>query len=207
MQVIPWRSKAKIRSSLQTVRSWSRLAARHPASHSCFFSSTAWRQNKVEKLMDHAGVARAAKEILFHHMAFMGYRVVHAGVSGAPPLPIPSGSSQSFVTPCPLLSVQCFAFPQAHFPRGAALALPCPWLTSPHLLWAGLCTPGHTHLLHKPRQKNPQHPTEKIPLLSLFPGVKFKNIPTSQFCLNWLCHCHFQPRAAAKCSACFCWCP
>lgn len=38
-------------------------------------------------------------------------------------------------------------------------------------------------------------------------GVKFKNTHTSQFCLNWLCHCHFQPKAAAKQSACFCWWP
>lgn len=39
MQVIPWRSAAKIRSSLQTRVGLSRLAARHPDSHSHFLSS------------------------------------------------------------------------------------------------------------------------------------------------------------------------
>lgn len=138
--------------------------------------------------MCHAGVTRAADEILLHDMAFMGCRVVHSWVPGAPVLPIPSGSSQGFVTRCLLLSVQCFALPDVHFPRGAASALPCPCIagpSSPHLPWA-----GHTHLEHKPRQKNPKHSMEKILLLSLFLGLKFKNIHTSQFCLNWLCHCH-----------------
>lgn len=69
--------------------------------------------------------------------------------------------------------------------------------------WAGLCTAGHRYLIHT---KNP-HFRKKILLLSLFLGVKFKNINTSQFCLNWLCHCCFQPKAAAKCCTCFCWWP
>lgn len=55
-------------------------------------------------------------------------------------------------------------------------------------------------------RKNPTT-RRKILLLSLFMGVKFKNTHTSQFCLNWLCHCHFQPKAATKQSTCFCWWP
>lgn len=93
MQVIPWRSAAKIRSSLQTVVGWSWLAARHPGSHPHFLSS--WGQNEVEKLTGHAGVIKDKN--LLHHMALLGCRAVHAWVPGAPSLPTLSGSSQGSV--------------------------------------------------------------------------------------------------------------
>lgn len=54
------------------------MAARHPASHSHFLSSTAWREKKLEKLTDHAGMTKVADENLLHRMAFMSCRVVHA---------------------------------------------------------------------------------------------------------------------------------
>lgn len=103
MWIIPWRSAAKIRSSLKTVVGCSR----HPDSHSHFLSLTAWRQNKVEKLMDHGAVTRAAEENLLHHRAFMGCRVVHAWVLGFHPSPSSLGARRALphFVPCPLGSV------------------------------------------------------------------------------------------------------
>lgn len=116
----------------------------------------------------------------------------------------------SHCVPHSLCSVLPFLqhIPVEVLPQPCSVRLHCGIGLSSSCSRAGVCSPGCRHPTHKPRQKKGKSTSwKKVLLLSLFLGVKFTNIHTSQFFLNCLCHYHCQPKAAAKCSACFCWWP
>lgn len=169
-----------------------------PSSHSHFLSLTAWRQNKVEKLVDHGAVTRAAEENLLHHRAFMGCRVVHAQMLGFHPSPSSLGAWRALphVVPCSLGSVvPCLKpIPPGCCPSPALSGCTAGPAFLPVLLSWAVHTCTQTQTMAKKTTSWGKNTA------TLYLGVKFKNIHTSQFCLNWLCHCLFQPKAAAKCS-------